>query len=130
MLDGLFIASLIGSCVEVIKEACEPTIPAENWANKDLYHKDLMSGMDSKQLMKNVQNGKYKLVEKYPEPHRDPISGKIIIENCKLYDEDLMRYGAVQTMEWVKQGRYNLSPEELKKEQERIKAHLEYLYRL
>lgn len=130
MLDGLFIASLIGSCVQAIKEACEPTIPAENWANKDLYHKDLMSGMDSKQLMRNVQNGRYKLIEKHPEPHRDPISGKIIIENCKLYDEDLMRYGAVQTMEWVKQGRYNLSPEKLKKEQERIKAHLEYLYSL
>ena len=24
-----------------IKEKFEPTIPAENWANKELYHKDM-----------------------------------------------------------------------------------------
>ena len=53
----------------------------------------------------------------YPEPHRDLESGKIIIENCKLYYEDLDKYGASKARQWVKQGRYNLSPEELKKEE-------------
>lgn len=130
MLDGLFIASLITSCYQAIKEKLEPTIPAENWANKELYHKDLMAGVSAEQRMKNLKNGKYRLVKNYPEPHRDPVDGKIVIENCKLYKEDLSKYGAVQAQKWVKQGKYNLTPEELEKEHERIKKELEYLYRL
>ncbi len=130
MLDGLFIVSLIGTCVQAIKEARQPVIPAENWANKELYHKDIMDGVPVKQRMKNLENGKYKLVETYPEPHRDPVSGKIIIENCKLYHEDVKNYGACQAQKWVKQGKYNLTPEELKKEEERIKKRFEYLYSL
>ena len=130
MLDGLFIASLIGTLYQGIKGALEPTIPAENWANKELYHKDLMAGVSVEQRMKNLKNGKYKLTETYPEPHRDPASGKIIIENCKLYNEDVKNYGACQAQQWVKQGKYNLTPEELKKEEERIKKEFEYLYSL
>lgn len=126
MFDLLFISSIIGTCVQAIKEARTPVIPAENWANKDLYYKDMMSGMSVKERMKNVENGKYKLTEIYPEPHRDT-DGKIIIENCKLYDEDVRKYGAVQAQKWVKQGRYNLTPEENKKEIERIKKEIEHL---
>ena len=77
MLDGLFIASLVGSCVQAIKEACIPTIPAENWANKELYNKDIMDGVPIEQCLKNANNGKYKLAKAYPEPHRDA-SGKIV----------------------------------------------------
>ena len=130
MLDGLFIASIIGTVAQVIKEHFTPTIPAENWANKELYHKDLMAGVSVEQRMKNLKDGKYKLTEKHPEPHRDPVSGKIIIENCKLYDEDVRNYGAYQARQWAKQGKYNLTPEELKKERERIKAEMERLYSL
>lgn len=130
MLGGLFIASLIGTCYQAIKEACEPTIPAENWGNKELYHKDLMAGVSVEQRMKNLKNGKYKLTVTYPEPHRDSVSGKIIIENCKLYHEDVKNYGAYQAQQWVKQGKYNLTPEELEKEHKRIKAELEELYKL
>lgn len=130
MFDGLFIASIIGTCVQAIKEACEPTIPAENWANKELYHKDMMDGASTEQLMKNLENGKYKMAKTHPEPHRDPVSGKIIIENNLLYQEDLKAYGTYQTMQWANQGKYNLTPEELKKEHERIKAKMEYLYSL
>lgn len=129
MFDGLFIASLIGTCVQAIKEACEPTISAENWANKELYNKDIMDGVSVEERMKNLKNGKYKATKTYPEPHRD-VDGRIIIENCKLYDEDLIRYGAVQTYKWVEQGKYNLTKEELKKEEERIKKKMEYLYNL
>ena len=51
MFDGLFIASLIGSCYQVIKEAFEPTIPAENWANKELYHQDMMNGVSREDFL-------------------------------------------------------------------------------
>ena len=119
MIGLLGLVSILGTGYQLIKEACEPTIPAENWANKELYHKDLMSGMSAEERMRNVRNGKYKLVENYPEPHRDK-NGKIIIENSLLYNSDLKEYGAVQTMKWVKQGKYNLTPEELVREQQRL----------
>lgn len=130
MLDGLFIASLMTSAYQLIKEKSEPTIPAEDWANKELYHKDLMNGVPVEQRMKNLKNGKYKLTETYPEPHRDPVDGKIVIENCTLYKEDVKNYGAYQAQQWVKQGKYNLTPEELAKERERYKKKWEHLYKL
>lgn len=130
MFDGLFFVSLIATCVQGIKEKLEPTILAENWANYDLYHRDMMDGVPIEQRMKNLGNGKYKLVETYPEPHRDAKTGKIIIENCTLYNEDVKNYGAYQAQQWVKQGKYNLTSEELKIEEERIKKHFEYLYSL
>lgn len=129
MFDLLFITSIIGSFVQGVKEAFEPTIPAENWANKELYHQDLMNGVSAEQRMKNVKNGKYKSTVKYPEPHRDK-DGKIIIENCKLYHEDVKKYGAYQAQQWVKQGKYNLTPEELEKEHKRIEEHFKKLYSL
>lgn len=129
MFWGLGLFSIISTCVQGIKEACTLVIPAENWANKDLIHEDTMKGISSKEFQRNLANGKYKMTEKYPEPHRDK-DGKIIIENCLLYDKDLREHGAVQTMKWVKQGKYNLTPEELKKEEERIKKKFEKLYGL
>lgn len=90
MFDALFIVSIIGSCVQVIKEACEPKVEIKK--------------------------------PTYPEPHRDPESGKILIENNKLYYEDIDKYGAVQAQKWVKQGKYNLSKEDYEKEKERIRA--------
>ena len=135
MFDLLFIVSIVGSVVQMVKEACTKEIPAENWANKELYHEDVMNGVSIEERLKNLENGKYKLVEPnlepvYQEPHRDPKSGKIMIENCKLYYEDVDKYGVRKAQQWVKQGKYNLSPEELKKEEERIKAKYEYLYSL
>lgn len=130
MFDGLFIVSIVGSLVQVIKEANQPIIPAENWANQELYHKDIMDGVPVEQRMKNLENGKYKLIENHPEPHRDPVSGKIVIENCRLYHEDVKNYGAYQAQQWVKQGKYNLTPEELRKERGYIKKKYEYMYSL
>ncbi len=130
MFDGLFIVSLIGTLFQGVKEKLEPTIPAENWANKELYHKDMMSGIPVEQCMKNLKNGKYKLTKTYPEPHRDAVNGKIVIENCTLYKEDVKNYGAYQAQQWVKQGKYNLTPEELEKERERYKKKWEHLYKL
>ena len=125
----LSLFSAISTCTQVIKEATEPTIPAENWANKELIHKDRMSGISEKEFSRNLANGKYRSTETYPEPHRDA-NGKIIIENCRLYNEDVKNYGAVQAQTWVKQGKYNLTPEELEKEREYYKEKWDYLYKL
>lgn len=130
MFDGLFIVSLIATCVQGIKEKLESTIPAENWANKELYYQDMMNDVSIEQRMKNLDNGKYKLIENHPKPHRDAKTGKIIVENSKLYEEDVANYGAYQAYKWTQQGKYNLTPKELEQEHERIKKHYEYLYSL
>lgn len=129
MLHGLFIASLVSTVVQGIRDAFTPTIPAENWANKDLQYQDRMNGMSEKEIIRNAERGRYIVTEEYPEPHRNE-HGQIMIENCQLWNEDLSKYGSVQTMKWAKQGKYNLEGEALKKEQERIKKHTEKLMNL
>ena len=121
MFDGLFIASLVGTCINEAKRMFKPTITAEQRANKKLLDQDIIKGVPYKQIQKNIREGKYRLTEpqtkvEYPAPHRDPVSGKIVIENCTLYNQDVMKYSGYQIMEWAKQGRYNLTSEELKKE--------------
>lgn len=61
MFDLLFIVSIVGSAVQLVEDAFTKPIPAENWANKELYHKDIMDGVSIEQRMKNLQNGKYKI---------------------------------------------------------------------
>ena len=129
MFGLLGIAAIICSACQAIKEASEPVIPAENLANKELIHKDQMSGISSREFSRNLANGKYKLTKTYPEPHRDE-RDRIIIENYKLYREDIDKYGIAKAHEWKMQGKYNLTPEELKKEEERIEADFERLYNL
>ena len=129
MFNGLFIVSLVTTIVQLTKEKCATVIPSENWENKELIHKDQMNGVSAKEFQNNLANGKYKMTEKYIEPHRNA-NGQIIIENSKLYKEDLLKYGAVQTMKWVKQGKYNLTNEELRKEHERINKNFDYMYSL
>lgn len=129
MFDGLLIVSLVGACYQIIKEACEPTIPAKNWANKELIYQDRMNGISEKQFSKNLANGKYKLNVSHAEPHRDG-NGKIIVENYKLYNEDIRNYGAYQAMQWAEQGKYNLTSKELKRQEEELKKKWEHLYSL
>lgn len=117
-LLGLF--SIFFSAGRAIKEASQPTVPAENWGNKDLIYKDRMSGMSEEEILKNIKRGKYIIRETHPEPHRDR-DGKIIIENSQLYYADVEKYGAHQAHQWVRQGKYNLTPEELEKETARCK---------
>ena len=124
-----WIVSLITTGIPLAKEKFTPRIPAENWANKDLIHQDRMKGMSEKEILKNVERGRYIVTEKYPEPHRNE-RGQIMIENDKLWNEDLIKYGAVQTMKWAEQGKYNLEGEALKQEEERVKKHVEYLMSL
>ncbi len=61
MINGIFIVSIIMAVIQLIKETFEPTIPAENYANKELYYKDIIDGVPVEQRMKNVKNGKYKI---------------------------------------------------------------------
>ena len=129
MLGGLFVCGLIGSCIGAIKENNKSEIPAENWANKELYHKDIMDGVPTEQIMRNVRNGKYKEIKKYPKPPKTS-DGRNIIQNSRLYNEDMKNYSAYQVQKWVEQGKYNLSPEELKKEQEYWEKKMDYLYSL
>ena len=127
MFGLLSVIGIVYTGYQLIKEACEKPIPAENWANKEQYYKDLRDGIPIEQCLKNVRNGKYKLTEVYPEPHRDLKTGKIIIENCLLYNQDLLNYSASQVYKWVEQGKYNLDGEALRKEEERIKKKYENL---
>jgi hypothetical protein len=127
MFGLLGLVSVIGTSVQLIKESMEKPIPAENWANKDLYYKDAMDGMSIEERLENVKKGRYKMTKTYPEPHRGE-DGRIVIENCKLFNEDKKKYGIEQAYKWVKQGRYNLEPEELEKERERIREEFKKLY--
>lgn len=134
MFDLLIAVSVVGTIVQIVKEARTPIIPAENFENQKLYNDDIISGVPIEQRMKNLKNGKYRLDNKktdvYTEPHRDPVSGKIVIENCTLYNEDCSKYGAYQADIWMKQGKYNLSAEELRKEKARLKAKYDMMYKL
>lgn len=61
MFDLLFLISIVCTIVQVVKEVLTKPIPAENWANMELYHKDIMDGVPIEQRIKNLKNGKYKL---------------------------------------------------------------------
>lgn len=60
MLGLLFVVSLVVTIYQIIKEAFAPTIPAENWANKELIYKEITE-LSEKEFSKNLVNGKYKL---------------------------------------------------------------------
>lgn len=114
-----WMVTLLPNGIGILKDGFSKKVPAENWANKELYYQDMMNGMSPEERLRNVRNGRYKLVENHPEPHRDE-KGRIIVENTLLYRSDLNKYGAVQAQKWMKQGKYNLTPEELEKERKRL----------
>jgi len=41
----LGIAAIIYTVFQLAKESCEKTIPAENWANMDLWQEDVIKGV-------------------------------------------------------------------------------------
>lgn len=131
MLDGLFVVSVIGTVVESIKEKFVKEVPLENWANKDLWNEDILNGVPIEECMKRLENGRYKKFNEqtkvYPKPHRDS-NGEIVIENSQLYYNDIINYKPLQVQEWIEQGKYNLTPEELEKEKKRIEEKYRRLY--
>jgi len=135
MFGLLGIVSIISTCFEGIKEAFTPTLTAEHWANKELQHKDRMSGMSEKEILKNAERGRYyipkEIAQAYPVPHREPDGRhRIIIENDELHKADIAQYGAYQAHKWVEQGKYNLNPEELEIVHLQIERRFQHLYSL
>jgi hypothetical protein len=106
MFDLLFVISIIGTAMRIVKEVCTKPIPAENWANKELYHKDIMDGVSIEQRMSNLENGKYKLMEHYQKPSCDSVDCKNMIDNHKMYYEDMEKYGAYKAQQLAKKGKY------------------------
>lgn len=128
MFDLMFIVSAIGDCIGGVKERFEKPIPAENWANKNLYNQDIANGVSVEERIKNARNGKYRdLPVKHEEPHR-AADGSIVIENTELYRSDCRQYGWCQIQEWKKQGRYNLPTEEFEKKQKALEERYKRLY--
>lgn len=82
--------------------------------------------------MRYAKQGRYYIpkavIEAYPQPHRDPKTNKVIIENSVLYKKDVRDYSAYDAMKWVDQGKYNLTPEEMKVEHARIQLDILKLY--
>lgn len=57
----LLVIGIIWLAYHLIKEACEPTIPASHWNNYDLmFHDRVYKGLSAKEMEKNIRNGKYK----------------------------------------------------------------------
>ena len=60
-MEILIIIGLISVIVEIVKEKTQPHIPAENWNNWDLIHKDRYDNhIRQKEFEKNLRNGKYR----------------------------------------------------------------------
>lgn len=127
MLHGIFIASLIIAVVQLVKESLEKPIPLENLENKILMKQDKKNGISDKELRKNIRNGKYILNENYSAPPRTK-EGYVIVEDNISYKEDCEKYGWVEARFMAKKGKYNLSEEEKKKEEERVDKKYKNVY--
>lgn len=115
----LGIVCIIYVIYQLIKESFTKPLSAEDWENKDLYHQD-HAHLSQKECIKNAERGRYRMPKQpHPEPHRNA-EGKILIENGRLWAEDLRKHGSLQVNEWAAQGRYNLAPAELEAEKQRI----------
>lgn len=132
---GVF--SIFWNLFEGIKESLEPEIPAEYWANKELYNQDVAKGLSNQQLTRNLRNKKYyipkEVMEAYPTPHREELStgtSRIIIENYELYREDCRKYGVPKAHNWMRQGKYNLNDSELRIVHLQFEKKQIYLYSL
>ena len=128
MLDILFMVSGVLTAKDAFKEYRDGKIKHGNISDFDAYRQDVLAGMHHEQRMKKADAGLYEK-KNYPEPHRY-IDGSILIENCELYNQDKSIYGTTQAFRWAQQGKYNLKPEELEIEHQRINDEYELLYSL
>lgn len=127
MLHGIFIISLIIAIIQLIKESLEKPIPLENFSNKILIKQDEKNGASDNELWKNIKNGKYVVNEKYSAPPRNKY-GDVVIQNNILYNNDVEKYGVIEANFMAKKGKYNLSEEELKKEEHRVNKKYKNIY--
>lgn len=131
-ISGWFVA-LVGNLIPWLNEKTTKTITSEYWANEELRYKDRMDGVSEKEILRRVESGRYYIpkgiAQAYPTPHRETDgTHRIIIENDELYKADVAQYGAYQAQQWVKQGKYNLNPEELEIVNLKIERHIQHLY--
>lgn len=130
MLNLLTIISAIFTGKELVKDHIEKNNPnthvISDW---DAFSKDVCSGVSSDERMRKMRAGLYEKANTYPEPHRDK-DGKIRIENSRLFNDDLIKFGAIQTYKWVDQGKYNLTPEQLIEERKRLDREAEERFRV
>lgn len=54
-----WLVALVSSGVPCLNEKTAKKIPAEYWANKELIWKDRVAGMSEKEIIRNVEKGKY-----------------------------------------------------------------------
>lgn len=105
MFDGLAILGLFAGAKQLIKEATEKEIPAEYWNNKDLMHKDKMNpNISSKQIIKNLEKGKYYSPVVIPEVIKAPV--KPIVDR-ERYERDVIEYGQEVADKNAKLGMYS-----------------------
>ena len=57
-MELLIVIGVLWIIIDLIKKACEPTIPSENWNNVSKTN-DVFK-LDAKEFQKNLRNGKYK----------------------------------------------------------------------
>lgn len=129
----LGIVAIIYVVYQLIKEAFTTSLAAEYWANKELEHRDRMSGMSEKEILKNAHRGRYyipkEVFQAYPVPHCETDGrNRIIIENDELNKADVAQFGAYQAQKWVEQGKYNLNAEELEIVHLQIERKFQHLY--
>ena len=105
MFDGLGIIGLIAGTKQIIKEKTEKEIPAENWNNKDLMHKDKMNpNLTWKDIQRNLKNGKYYAPEVIPERYEQPV--KPIVDRAR-YEYDVREFGKEIADSNAKHGLYS-----------------------
>ncbi len=119
MFDLMLIVASALTVKDAIKEHRENKKVYRPISNYEAYRQDILAGVPHELRMKKAEAGLYEK-EDCTEPHRDPKDGKVVIENSKLYYDDLLNYGSIQTMKWVQQGKYNLTPEEREIELKRL----------
>ena len=84
--------------------------------------------------MDKIRGKKYKTVlEEFEDDDFDekdfvdsyePTFTSVPIENFALFMEDKEKYDSSTITEWIKQGKYNLPPEELEKDKSSLSLHL------
>lgn len=130
MFDLACILGMVLTGGEYLKEKLEPKPPENCLSNMELFQQDVLNGVSSEQRMKNLRNGKYVQREVYPEPHKDPKTGKIIIDDYEAFNRDKEKYGALEAYNRARRGAYNLSEEEVEKNRQKIEEKYKKLYKL
>jgi len=53
-----WLVALLASGIPWLSEKTTKSIPAENWANKELHHKDIMDGVPMKEIIRRAEAGR------------------------------------------------------------------------